>query len=133
MTTQGKIRLKIWLMVLGVFALGCMTGASLSAYRLQAGNARHSKHKPDAQEVFENLKHDLNLNDQQSVQVRAIIEQTRSEYRALRAEVRPRYDALRQNARTQIRALLTEEQQKRFETIIAEEDAKREASIRKEH
>jgi Spy/CpxP family protein refolding chaperone len=39
--------------------------------------------------------------------------------------VRPRYDAIRQNARTRIRALLTPEQQQRFDVKVAERDARR--------
>ena len=37
MTTRGRTRLKIWLVVLGVFVLGGLTGvAADSAYRLRA-------------------------------------------------------------------------------------------------
>jgi len=128
MTPRTKTRLKIWLVVVGVFALGCVTGASLdSAYRLRASNdapqgMRGGRGKKD---VFEEMKRDLNLSDQQATEIRAILDQTRNEYRALRQEVRPRYDILRQAARTRIRALLTPEQQKLFDARAAERDAKR--------
>lgn len=126
--TSGRTRLKIWLVVVGVFVLGCVTGASFgSIYRLQAGGderqaerGRHSK-----EDLFESLKRDLNLNDNQATEVRAILDQTRNDYRALRAEVRPRYDALRQKARARIRALLTPEQQQLFDVKAAERDAQR--------
>jgi succinate dehydrogenase/fumarate reductase flavoprotein subunit len=125
----SRTRLKIWLVVVGVFALGCLTGALLDgAYRLQASS---SSERPEArarrgkEDVFESMKRDLNLNEQQATEIRAILDQTRNEYRALRAEVRPRYDALRQNSRTRIRALLTPEQQKLFDAKVAERDARR--------
>jgi Spy/CpxP family protein refolding chaperone len=127
--TSGKTRLKIWLVVLGVFILGCVTGASFdSVYRLRANNAeRQETHgRRGKEDLFESLKRDLSLNDNQATQVRAILDQTRNEYRALRTEVRPRYDALRQNARTRIRALLTPEQQQLFDIKAAERDAQRE-------
>ncbi|HEY0006268.1 MAG TPA: hypothetical protein VGB17_15920 [Pyrinomonadaceae bacterium] len=127
MKLQGTTRLKIWLVILGVFALGSLTGALLdSAYRLRAMSARsEQRDKRDKDHVFERMKRDLNLSEQQATEIRAILDQTRNEYRALRTEVRPRYDALRQNSRTRIRALLTPEQQKLFDARAAERDAKR--------
>jgi Spy/CpxP family protein refolding chaperone len=129
MTPRGKTRLKIWLVVMGVFVLGCVTGASLdSLYRLRAssnGPQERRGHR-DRGSVFEQMKRDLNLTDQQATEIRAIIEQSREQYRALRNEDRPRYDAVRSDARARIRALLTPEQQQRFDAKIAEKDARRE-------
>jgi uncharacterized membrane protein len=127
--TSGKTRLKIWLVVVGVFVLGCVTGASFdSVYRLRAGSLERpeSRGRRSKEELFESLKRDLSLNDNQATEVRAILDQTRNEYRALRTEVRPRYDALRQKARARIRALLTPEQQPLFDAKAAERDAQRE-------
>ncbi len=136
MTPRGKTRFKIWLAVVGVFALGCVTGASLdSAYRLRAGSSgREERRSPRGKDkVFEEMKRDLGLNEQQATEIRTILDQTRNEYRALRTEVRPRYDALRQNARTRIRALLTSEQQQRFDAKVAEQDARRNGDDKDEH
>ncbi len=136
MTPRGKTLLKVWLLVVGVFALGCLTGASLdSVYRLRAGTGerQEGRGRRDKKEVFEHMKRDLNLNEQQGSEIRAILDQTRNEYRALRTEVRPRYDALRQNSRARIRALLTPEQQQRFDARVAERDAKRNPDGRDEH
>jgi Spy/CpxP family protein refolding chaperone len=128
MTPRAMNRLKIWLVLAGVFVLGCVTGAALdSAYRLKAAKGRQEAHERGrgGEDIFENMKRDLNLSEQQATEIRAILEQTRNDYRALRAEVRPRYDAARQNARTRIRALLTPEQQKLFDARVAERDARR--------
>jgi Spy/CpxP family protein refolding chaperone len=135
MMPRGRTRLKIWLAVVGIFALGCVTGASLdSVYRLRFGNdARQEGRGERGKESFEEMKRDLGLNEQQATQIRAILDQTRNDYRALRAEVRPRYDALRQIARTRIRALLTPEQQQRFDARVAEHDAKRGGDDKDEH
>jgi Spy/CpxP family protein refolding chaperone len=136
MTSRGNTRLKVWLLLLGVFVLGCATGAAFdSAYRLRAGGGR-----PEArgvrhggrENVFDDLKRDLDLNDQQATEIRAILEQARNDYRSLRAEARPRYDAIRQNARTRIRALLTPEQQQRFDAHVAKHDAQRDDGDRDE-
>jgi Spy/CpxP family protein refolding chaperone len=118
MRAPGKTRLKIWLVIVGVFVLGCVTGASLdSVYRLRGRGGR--------QDGFEKMKRDLKLNEQQATEIRAILDQTRNDYRSLRTEVRPRYDTIRQNARARIRALLTPEQQQRFDARMAERDARR--------
>jgi uncharacterized membrane protein len=128
MTERAKTRLKIWLVVVGVFLLGGITGASLdSLYRLRAngGGRAGEMRRRDKEDIFERMKSDLNLDDQQSTAIRAILEQARNDYRQLRAEVRPRYDAVRQNARTKIRALLNQEQQQKFDARVAEHDARR--------
>lgn len=123
MTERGRTLLKFWMAIVGVFVLGCVTGVSLdSVYRLRSGSQRDGRGRD---KVFEHMKRDLNLNEQQATQIRAILDETNGEYRKLRAEVRPRYDAVRQNARTRIRALLTPEQQQKFDAKIAEKDARR--------
>jgi hypothetical protein len=126
--TGGKTRLKIWLVVAGVFALGCVTGASFdSVYRLKASSdgRQETRGRRSTEEVFESMKRDLDLSNQQASAIRGILDQTRNDYRALRAEVRPRYDTIRQNARARIRGLLTPEQQQRFDAKVAERDAQR--------
>jgi Spy/CpxP family protein refolding chaperone len=127
---RGTTRLKILLVLVGVFILGGVTGASLdSLYRLRGrrdgvrqGGDRRGGSRDD---MFEHMRRDLNLSEQQATEIRAILDQTRNDYRALRTEVRPRYDAVRQQARTRIRALLTPEQQKLFDARAAERDARR--------
>jgi Spy/CpxP family protein refolding chaperone len=126
MTLRSQTRLKIWLVVLGVFILGGVTGAALdSVYRLKASGGRGGGGGEVRKDRMERMKSDLNLTDSQAEQIRAILDQTRNEYQALRKEVRPRYDALRQQARIKIRALLTPEQQQKFDAKVAEHDARR--------
>ena len=130
MTPRGTTRLKIWLVVVGVFLLGGVTGAALdSVYRMRAhsveriyeGRGRHR----DKEKLFEEMKRDLGLTDEQAGQIRAILEETRGEYRALREKCRPQYDAARAAARARIRALLNPEQQQKFDAKTAERDARR--------
>lgn len=128
---RGSTRLKILLVLLGVFLLGGVTGASLaSLYRLRGHEERRGGSGGGGRgnredKIFESMRRDLSLTEQQATEIRAILDQTRNDYRALRAEVRPRYDSVRQNARTRIRALLTPEQQKLFDARAAERDARR--------
>jgi Spy/CpxP family protein refolding chaperone len=133
MKPQMTTRIKIWVIVVGVFLLGCVTGASLdSLYRLRirSGDQQRGPGRRGADEALERMKRDLNLNEQQTTEIRAILDQTGNDYRSLRSEVRPRYDAIRQSARMRIRALLTPEQQKIFDAKAADRDARREAGGR---
>ncbi|CAN5340834.1 hypothetical protein BH18ACI2_BH18ACI2_04810 [soil metagenome] len=128
-------RLKMWLVVIAVFVLGCVTGASLSGvYRSRADGGRqrmHGRHG-EGRDIFGKMRRDLNLNDEQAAQVRAILDETRREFHKLRAEARPRYDTIRQNSRTRIRAVLTPEQQQIFDAKAAERDAKHKERERSE-
>jgi Spy/CpxP family protein refolding chaperone len=122
MTVTARTRLKMWLLLLGVFLLGAVSGSALTGlYRSRASG-------PEARaramhERFENMRRELNLTDEQTTAVRTIIDETRNEYRALRAELRPRFEEPRQKARAKIRALLTPEQQKKFDAMVAQQDA----------
>jgi len=126
---KGYTRLKLWLAVAAVFALGCATGALLdSAYRLRVDAAREAGHgRRSPERMLEKMRRDLDLDERQAAEVRKIVDETRNEYRSLRGEARPRFDAIRQSARTRIRALLNPEQQKRFDARVAEKDARRDA------
>lgn len=133
MTPRIKTRIKIWVVVVGVFLLGCVTGASLdSLYRLKTRGADQQRGpgRRGTDQALDRMKRDLNLNEQQTTEIKAILNQTGNDYRALRTEVRPRYDAIRQNARTRIRAVLNPEQQKLFDAKAAERDARRDGNDR---
>lgn len=126
MTPRGATRLKIWLVVLSVFVLGGITGAALdSVYRLKASGVERGGVHGHPEKMFDRMKSDLSLTDSQAEAVRAILDQTRNEFRALRNQVEPQYDALRQQTRAKIRALLTPEQQQKFDARVAEHDAHR--------
>ena len=123
MTITGRTTLKIWLVLGVVFVLGCVTGVALTGlYRSRASGDR-----PEARERaerFEKMRSELSLTDQQTTAVRTILDETRNEYRTLRTELRPRFDEPRQKARARIRALLTPEQQQKFDALVAQQDAK---------
>lgn len=120
--TTGRTALKIWLVLLVVFVLGCVTGAALTGlYRSRAGADRPEA--PDRAARLEKMRSELNLTDQQTTAVRTIIDETRNEYKTLRTELRPRFEEPRLKARARIRALLTPEQQQKFDAIAAQHDA----------
>jgi Spy/CpxP family protein refolding chaperone len=125
MTLTGNTRIKIWLVLVAVFALGAVTGVALtSLYRSRTGGSE--AREKAARERFEKMRTELSLTDQQTQSVRAILDETRNEYRALRTELKPRFEEPRQKARARIRALLTPEQQQKFDAMIAQRDAQHE-------
>jgi Spy/CpxP family protein refolding chaperone len=79
----------------------------------------------------EKMRRDLSLTEDQTKSVNAILDETRNEYRSLRAELRPRFEEPRQKARTRIRALLTPEQQQKFDAMVAQQDAQRDGEQKK--
>jgi len=127
MNVRWKSWMKIWAVLLVVFALGCVTGASLDGiYRLRAKAEPPTLAPPmrDTDAYFETLKRELTLTEDQSSAMRAILDRTREDYKAVCADVRPRYDSLRERTRSQMRALLTADQQPRFDSIITQEDCR---------
>jgi Spy/CpxP family protein refolding chaperone len=121
MTLTGHTKLKVWLVLVVVFLLGSITGAALTGlYRARSGD------RPERQSRFEKMRVELNLTDEQTKAVSTILDETRNEYKTLRAELRPRFDEPRQKARARIRALLTPEQQQKFDARVAQQDAERE-------
>ena len=131
MIMQGHTKLKIWLVLLVVFVLGGVTGAALGGlYRSRASSERPEK---AMHERFEKMRRELNLTDEQTKAVSAILEETRNEYRALHTELKPRFDEPRQKARARIRALLSAEQQQKFDAMVAQRDAHREEEQKSRH
>ena len=128
MTLSGRTTLKIWLVLLVVFALGSVTGAALTGlYRSRAGSGGGPEARDKAMhERFEKMRNELKLTDQQTTAVRSILDETRSEYKTLRTDLRPRFEEPRLRARARIRALLTPEQQQKFDALVAQQDAQRE-------
>jgi Spy/CpxP family protein refolding chaperone len=122
--TTGRTMLKIWLVLLVVFVLGCVTGAALTGlYRSRASADRPEARERAMAERFEKMRTELKLTDQQTTAVRTILDETRNEYKTLRTELRPRFDEPRLKARARIRALLTPEQQQKFDAMVAQQDA----------
>lgn len=126
MTLTGRTTLKIWLVLLVVFVLGCVTGAALTGlYRLRAGAGAGGPEVREKamHERFEKMRSELNLTDQQTTAIRTILDETRNEYKTLRTDLRPRFEEPRMKARARIRALLTPEQQQKFDAMVAQQDA----------
>jgi len=134
MTLAGRTRLKIWLVLVAVFVLGCATGVALTGlYRSRASGDKPETRERAMNERFERMRSELKLTDQQTTSVRTILDETRNEYRALRTELRPRFEEPRLKARSRIRALLTPEQQQKFDAMVAQQNAQHDEEQKSRH
>ena len=129
MNAQNRMWLKVWSIAVVIFALGCVTGAAVDGlYRTRAKDPVVSQGAAvsmrDTEAYFTTLQRELALDEGQSTAMHAILDKTREEYKAVCADVRPRYDLVREHARTQMRALLSADQQPRFDEIITAEDCR---------
>jgi len=132
MTKQGNTTLKVWLVLVVVFILGSFTGGAITG--AVAGFYRGMSHadRNAPRDKMEKLRRDLSLTDDQVKSVGAILDETKNEYKALRTELKPRFEEPRQKARAQIRALLSAEQQQKFDAMVAKVDAQREGEQKKQ-
>lgn len=129
MNAQNRIWLKVWSIATVIFALGCVTGAAVDGlYRTRIKDSPVPQSAAvsmrDTEAYFATLQRELALDDEQSSEMRAVLDKAREEYKAVCADVRPRYDVVREHARTQMRALLSAEQQPRFDSIVTAEDCR---------
>ncbi len=119
-------RLKTWLVLVAVFLLGAVTGVGLSGvYRSKADAPFREGRGRNHQAMFERIRNDLGLNAEQSKEMQKVLDETAGEFRTLRSELRPRYEELRLKARGRMRALLTADQQQKFDSLMVEIDASR--------
>lgn len=126
MIDKAKSRLKTWVVLVVVFVLGCVTGVGIGGvYRSNTSASLRDSRKHDREAMFEKMRRDLNLTEEQSKEMRKVLDETGNEFRALRSELRPKYEELRMKTRGRMRALLTAEQQQKFDALITEIDARR--------
>ena len=126
MNEKSNGRLKTCLVLIAVFLLGAVTGVGISGvYRSNTNASFREARGRDRQAMFERIRNDLNLNAEQSKEMQKVLDDTASEFRTLRGELKPRYEELRLRARGRMRSLLTAEQQQKFDSLMAEIDARR--------
>ena len=130
MNPQGRTTLKVWLVLVVVFLLGSLTGGAVTGFYRSMSRPNRGGGEP--RDRMEKMRRDLSLTDDQMKSVSAILDDTKNEYKSLRQELKPRFDEPRQKARVKIRALLTPEQQQKFDAMVAEKDAQREGDQKKQ-
>ncbi len=111
MTDVRGGRLHLWsgLIILGVYLAGAATTAGLLAW-LRPHHGHHGPRGPGGP-----LLHELALTAEQEEKARAILEQHHNEIEAMMKESFPKIRESRDRAFDAIRALLSDEQQQRFD------------------
>lgn len=126
MREKAKTSLKTWIVLIAVFFLGCVTGIGIDGiYRSKTNASFRESRLHDREALFDKIQTDLNLTEQQSKEMRRVLDESANEFRALRGELRPKYEELRTKTRGRMRALLNAEQQQKFDALVAEIDARR--------
>lgn len=130
MNTIGKVKTQAWLLMLVVFVLGGVTGASVDRFWFLKGQSappsRHGERGGRGQMV-ERLKSDLNLTDEQTASVRVIFADMQKEFPWSKINECPgvagAFKESREKQRERVRAILNPEQQKKYDEINARRDA----------
>jgi Spy/CpxP family protein refolding chaperone len=123
---KARASFKTWAVLVAVFILGCVTGVGIDGiYRSKTSASFRDSRSRDRDAMFEKIRTDLNLTAEQSKEMRRVLDETANEFRALRTELRPKYEELRLKTRGRMRALLNAEQQQKFDSLMAEIDARR--------
>ena len=131
MNQPNRIKLQVWLIFLLVFGLGGLTGISLdrvylNRYAAQRPPFHGGPGRGGPRRMLERMKQDLSLTDQQAEAIQKIFEESRKEGQS-RLDACPGFKEARQRTQERIRAVLTPEQQKKYEEITKQREAKHDA------
>jgi len=121
--------LKAKILVFGVFFIGIATGVLIANF--YTTHVASAPDTADSQERVQRAQRDINkfydyvgLNEDQREEVHKIAEDARRQIRELRAETQPRLHAIQEKSRTTIRALLNDDQRKKYDDFISRKDAR---------
>lgn len=120
MINSKNVKLKLLSLAFVIFFLGGISGAAVHAlYQVKFGTQTN----PRQGGLTEMMKKDLNLTDEQTVQVKSILDDSRKEFRRVMKEECPGVENVRTKTNERIKAILTPEQQQKFEEIRAKREA----------
>jgi Spy/CpxP family protein refolding chaperone len=129
----NKLKLWIALSLLVAFAAGVLGGIFSERYffraRRHARIERNPSHPPD----LERMARELGLSAEQKAEIKKIFDGNDARLKELRSEMDTRLSGIRTEIKNQIDAVLTPEQKRTFETIIAKhiEQRKKESEQRR--
>jgi hypothetical protein len=109
-----------------VFVLGILCGVLVThlVYNYRFESILSGRAQPREEVIVNRLDRKLDLDKQQKEQVRTIIHETHEEIKALRNRLRPQTEAVIEKSHAKISMLLTPEQRKKYEQMIAEHKEK---------
>ena len=112
-------------MVLSVYAQD-IVGSPVTEPPAQSSSRMHGN-RAGANRGYSGFQHRLEqavgLTPEQRDAVRGLLAQQHEELRALRAGIEPKYASIQEQTDTKIRSLLNPEQQKKFDSFVAQQKA----------
>ena len=107
----------VWLAI--VFLAGTLFGFVVHGLYNQRP-ARAANPKEFRERYVARLQRELSLSPEQLTQVTAILEQTSQRFQEIRDRMEPEFQAIREQQRLRIMAILTPDQQPKYQKIIEE-------------
>jgi len=125
MASLSKVKAQVWVLILVVFLLGGVAGASVDRLLLLKGQSASPGRgeRGGRGRMIEQMQKDLNLTDEQTASVRTIFDDMRKEFPPRKFDECPGVKESREKSRARVRAILTPEQQKKYDEINAKRDA----------
>jgi protein CpxP len=125
MDVAGKAKTQAWMLMLVVFLLGGVTGGAMDRFWFlkQQAPATSTRGERGPGRMLDFLKRELNLTDEQNAAVKTIFENMRKEFPPSRINDCPGMKESREKSRAHVRAILTPEQQKKYDELNAKRDA----------
>lgn len=118
----------MWVTLFLTLVLGMSLGTLLDRFVLESGRSdsgRNHDRSSRSERFIEHLDNELDLSPEQKANLEEVLADNREKADAFWEETRNSYAELRKEFRQDIRALFAPEQQKRFDEMLAAEDAKR--------
>jgi hypothetical protein len=115
-------------LVIIVFVLGVLLGGvgnHVWGDRVWGRGITAPGQSPNRDNLIKDLTRTLALTQDQQNQLGAIVDETRAKWVALEVSVQPEHERIRLDGRGRIRAILTPDQQKKFEVFLQQLDEKR--------
>ncbi len=115
----GNIKSQAYLIIVGAFVLGIVTGSLLM--NLVTANTSVPK-KPT---MIEELTEELHLSPEQRNKVEEIYKDSRQQGKEIYKTIQPQMDELRARTKTRVKAILDNHQQTRYESWATQKDNER--------
>ena len=122
---RGRVHVIVYTLI---FALGLATGAmGLRLYERSYGASAEGRGgRFDRERYVSLLTREVQLTSDQRKELDRILDDTRGEFAEVRKTIAPQVTEIKERARGRIRAMLTPDQQPRFEAFLKAWDAERE-------
>jgi Spy/CpxP family protein refolding chaperone len=123
-----KARREAAVLVFVVFLLGVLLGGvgnHLWGSRVWGNSGGRPGPPPSREQVLANFTRELELTPDQEKQLGSILDDSRSKFHALDRSMDPQRMQIRDESRAQMRALLTPDQQTKFDAFLQRQDQQR--------